>query len=215
MFYDRTKVRRVYKFLDAKFGMKTLREKRLKISTLDDLNDPFELLPFGMADKTNRAALNQARKIWGTEHGILCFSASWCDPVVWAHYSDKHRGLCLGFEIPEEVGTEVHYISERLSLPEKLALDDATAWVFTKYENWSYEKEIRCCARLDEAFDGLYFMAFGETLKLVEVIVGARCDLTEQMISEALRPFCNVPIIKARAGFSRFEIVEDRRGFPQ
>lgn len=215
MFYDRTKVRRVYKFLDAKFGMKTLSEKRLKISTLDDLNDPFELLPFGMADKTNRIALNQARKIWGTEHGILCFSASWHDPVVWAHYSDKHRGLCLGFEIPEEVGTEVRYISERLLLPQKLAPDDATAWVFTKYENWSYEQEIRCCARLDEPSDGLYFMAFGETLKLVEVIVGARCDLTEQMVSEVLRPFWNVPIIKARAGFSRFEIVEDRRGFPQ
>lgn len=139
---------------------------------------------------------------------------SWHDPVVWAHYSDKHRGLCLGFEIPEEVGTEVHYISGRLSLPQKLALDDATAWVFTKYENWSYEQEIRCCARLDEASDGLYFLAFGETLKLVEVIVGARCDLTEQMISEALRPFCNVPIIKAGPSYKRFEIVEDRRGFP-
>jgi len=37
---------RVYKFMTAEFGMKSLREKRLKISLLDDLNDPFDLLPY-------------------------------------------------------------------------------------------------------------------------------------------------------------------------
>jgi hypothetical protein len=53
---------RVYKFLDAHFGLKTLTEKRLKISTIEDLNDPFELLPFGMTNKIKRDALNRARK---------------------------------------------------------------------------------------------------------------------------------------------------------
>jgi hypothetical protein len=97
---------RVYKFLDAKFGIKSLAEKRLKISTVEDLNDPFELLPFGMVDKTKRMALNLARTTWGTTHGMLCFSADWRDPVIWAHYSDKHHGLCLGFEIPDAMGNE-------------------------------------------------------------------------------------------------------------
>jgi hypothetical protein len=63
---------RVYKFLDAKFGMKSLAEKRLKISTVDDLNDPFELLPFGMADKTIRMALKNARTTWAATYGMLC-----------------------------------------------------------------------------------------------------------------------------------------------
>jgi len=66
---------RVYKFLDAKFGLKSLAEKRLKISTVEDLNDPFELLPFGMVDKTNWMALNNARTIWAATHGMLCFSS--------------------------------------------------------------------------------------------------------------------------------------------
>jgi len=73
---------RVYKFLDAKFGMKSLAEKRLKISTVEDLNDPFELLPFGMADKTTRMALNNARTTWAATHGMLCFSSDWRDPVI-------------------------------------------------------------------------------------------------------------------------------------
>jgi len=42
---------RVYKFLDPRFGMKTLAEKRLKISTLEDLNDPFDRAPSGIWDK--------------------------------------------------------------------------------------------------------------------------------------------------------------------
>jgi hypothetical protein len=203
---------RVYKFLDERFGLKTLKEKRLKISTLDDLNDPFELLPFAVADRSHRKALNDARKEWSHTRGILCFSADWRDPVVWAHYSDKHRGLCLGFDIPEEMGTAVRYVSERLSLLERLTPEDATAWVFTKYDKWAYEKEIRCCVTLDESVDGFYFLGFGESLKLVEVISGARCKLSSETILEAVRPFSGVPLIKARPGFRRFEIVEDRRG---
>lgn len=119
---------RVYKFLDAHFGIKSLSEKRLKVSTLDDLNDPFELLPFEMTDKTNRMALNLARQTWGTDRGMLCFSSDWCDPVIWAHYSDKHRGLCLGFEIPDKYATRVNYVIDRLQFPEHLEIAHATGF---------------------------------------------------------------------------------------
>lgn len=205
---------RVYKFLDAQFGMKSLREKRLKISTLGDLNDPFELLPFGMTDKTNRMALNMARQTWATDHGMLCFSSDWRDPVIWAHYSDKHRGLCLGFGIPDEYATKVNYVPDRLQFPHRPELAHATAWVFTKFANWAYEKEIRICTTLTDKSEGLYFKEFGEGLKLVEVIAGARCNLTRNEILEAVRPLNNIKLIKARPGFHRYEIVEDQRGFP-
>jgi hypothetical protein len=204
---------RVYKFLDAQFGMKSLREKRLKISTIDDLNDLFELLPFGMADKTVRMALNMARKTWGTTHGMMCFSARWRDPVIWAHYSDKHRGLCLGFDIPDDRATTVKYVSDRLLLPDKLELSHATSWTCTKYTNWSYEQEVRCYTTLQDKSDGLYFMEFGQLLSLAEVIAGARCKLTENEIRDALQPLKDIKLLKARSGFQRFEVVEDQRGF--
>ena len=75
---------RAYKFLDEKFGIKSLQEKRLKISVLDDLNDPFELLPYEMTDKNKRSALNATRKQMASNRGLLCFSATWKDPVLWA-----------------------------------------------------------------------------------------------------------------------------------
>jgi len=76
-----------------------------------------------------------------------------------------------------------------------------------------YEKEIRCCARLEEASEGLFFMEFGEALKLVQVIAGARCKIVKNEILKALLPLNNVELTKARPGFNRFEIVEDQRGF--
>jgi hypothetical protein len=45
---------KVYKFLDAHYGLKSLSEKRLKISTLKDLNDPFELLPYELSNPMHR-----------------------------------------------------------------------------------------------------------------------------------------------------------------
>jgi len=130
---------RAYKFLDEHFGLKSLREKRLKISTLPDLNDPFELLPYEMSDRNRRSALRETRDQLARNRGILCFSADWTDPVIWAHCSDKHRGLCLGFDIPDEKCSRVSYVVNRLPFPAKPALADGERLHSTKYINWKYE----------------------------------------------------------------------------
>ncbi len=65
---------RVYKSLDTNFGLKTLREKRVKISTLEDLNDPFELLAYEMTLRKKRKEWRNARKVWGSQHGVMCLS---------------------------------------------------------------------------------------------------------------------------------------------
>jgi hypothetical protein len=115
---------RAYKFLDAHFGLKSLYEKRLKQSRIHELNDPFELTPYVLTDPNLRQAFLTTRDDISNNRGVLCFSAAWRDPVIWAHYSDKHRGLCLGFEIPEIKGDpgndesmHVSYISEPLQFP--------------------------------------------------------------------------------------------------
>ncbi|HXM22427.1 MAG TPA: DUF2971 domain-containing protein [Terriglobales bacterium] len=207
---------RAYKFLDSNFGLKSLREKRLKISTLHDLNDPFELLPYELSDRNLRRALRATRDELATRRGILCFSADWKDPVIWAHYSDKHRGLCLGFEIPDEQCRRVKYVPKRLPFPAGPVLGDAETLLFTKFINWKYEQEIRVWAALNSKEDGLYFSYFGEAFRLVKVIAGARCTLLENEIAQALSPLAeNVVVIQARAGFKEFEIVKDKRGFPK
>jgi len=123
---------RLYKFLTAEFGMKSLREKRLKISIFDDLNDPFELLPYEMK-RGFRLNLISVIMDFASTQGMVCFSSNWKDPVIWAHYSDKHKGLCLGFEVPERLGRKVRYVKRRLSIPALRVLSNEL--FFTKFVN--------------------------------------------------------------------------------
>jgi hypothetical protein len=206
----------VYKFLTAEFGLKSLREKRLKLSTVDDLNDPFELLPYDMTDRRIRGIVREAAKVWGAKYGMLCMSADWRDPVIWAHYADKHKGLCLGLEVAEKKVRHVRYVDRRLPFPkspEDIETEEAFDWFLTKFKSWAYEKEIRSWIELVDTFDGgLHFKRFDASLRLVKVIAGARCGTSLQELESAVRPLTDVEFIKARAGFGEFEIVVDERG---
>lgn len=207
---------KVYKFLDSKFGLKSIIERRLKISRFDDLNDPFELIPYNLKNRNQRRALKAMRNQLGQNRGMLCFSATWHDPVLWAHYSEKHYGLCIEFEILEqsEQFHKVEYASKRLPFPKSPDQADSRFILFTKYDSWKYEREIRVFVALNDSEDGLYFKEFDESLKPMRVIAGARCKLSKNEIVQALGELARqVKIIKARPGFTKFEIVQDKRGF--
>jgi hypothetical protein len=214
---------RAYKFLDAHFGLKSLYERRLKQSRIHDLNDPFELTPYDLTDPAFRYAFHQTRDDISKDRGILCFSADWRNPVIWAHYSDKHRGLCLGFEIPEIKGdpendesAHVKYIRKPLKFPANFQdLPDSERFelvrkiLFTKFDHWKYEKEIRVWAPLQNEEDGMYFLEFDEKLQLTEVIIGQKCTLLRPAIERALGPLsAQVKISNARAARDKFAIVK-------
>jgi|SRR5580704_11994810 hypothetical protein len=207
---------RVYKFLDSHFGLVNLQQKRLKISTVEDLNDPFELLPYNIQDPSKRKALKDARERWSAAYGLVCFSGGWTDPILWAHYGDKHKGLCLGFEVAPNTVTEVRYVDDRLTLPDVIEDAHGTEWMTTKFSHWAYEREFRSWRTLKNVpkFDGLYFQNFGASLRLVQVIAGARCAITRNQSLDAIGPSAHeVELTKGRAGFGKFEIVVDQRGF--
>jgi hypothetical protein len=219
---------RAYKFLDAHFGLKSLYERRLKQSRIHELNDPFELTPYDLTDLTLRKTFHQTRDDMDKDKGVVCFSQDWINPVIWAHYTDKHTGLCLGFEIPDKQGDpandeidHVEYIAERLQAPDFSNLSDSEhiafsrKVIFTKFEYWKYEQEIRFWATLQnkDKEDDLYFLEFGEKLRLTEVIIGQNCKLPRTAIARALGPLTGeVKISRARAAHDRFAMVEDEQG---
>jgi hypothetical protein len=209
-------IMRAYKFLNEKYGIKSLEERRLRRTRIEELNDPFELRPYDLTDPTLRWAFLDTRKRLAQEFGLLCFSADWCDPVIWAHYSDKHRGICLGFEIPPEAERaqtkRIDYISAPLPFPKDFRrLDDQQRLpmmekvIFTKYDNWKYEHEIRTCTDLEEEF-----FDFCDVLQLVEVIIGARSTVSAKDIASVLGATPNlISVKKARPAHDNFGMVED------
>ena len=89
---------RLYHFLPQKWSLRAIRDQRLKGSTLDDTNDVFELLPY------ESQGLHQAYSKWRTarEWVMLCLSETYKNPLMWGHYADKGRGMCLGFDVIDD-----------------------------------------------------------------------------------------------------------------
>ena len=209
----------VYHLLPEKFALGNLRLRRLKVARLDDMNDPFELLGATLQKKEHRDALRGFKSEMDRFWGALCFSRSWSHPMIWSHYADKHRGICLGFDVPEDKAIPISYKAKRLEFDferqlskdtrdEKLGLKLMT----TKFDGWKYEDEVRLLLSMENettAESGLHFFNFGQELNLREVIVGARSTLAKQIVREALSPEDrNARLIKARLAFNTFTVTE-------
>lgn len=121
-------MKRLYHFTAAKYAFEDMRKRRLKIAQLDDLNDPFEFQSVNLCDPIHWQAFYGIEKAGSIGYlaeisrrfGVLCFSENKADLLQWAHYADRHKGLCLGFDVTSEgkFGS-VKYVSERFSFPKK------------------------------------------------------------------------------------------------
>jgi hypothetical protein len=186
---------RVYHFINKEYGMEDLRWRRLKIATLNELNDPFEFYGVDLSDEIIRSGFKKMKDELSRTRGLLCFSRDWHNPVQWSHYADKHKGLCLGFEVPSEHFGSVNYSRNRFSVnPElllnyrQLDLETQIKLLFTKYVHWKYEDEMRAFVALEETDPdkNMYFKRFSSELNLVQVIVGAESTVTRDEISNVL-----------------------------
>jgi len=212
---------RVYHFLNENYGLEDIALRRIKVSRINDLNDPFELSAAVWQDQNFRTANQQMLDELNEITGLLCFSRDWHNPVQWSHYAHRHTGLCLGFDVPGHWVREVQYRSKRIqpNLLEMIFLQEKheefmAALLTTKFAHWRYEQEIRAFVRLDHQSqeNGLYFFDFSENLLLKEVIVGVRSSVSRKRLSEALGNIAaQVKCRKARLAFNSFRVVEQRK----
>ena len=204
---------RVYKFYPLESALRNLREKRLKVSMISELNDPFEFLGYRFSNRRVRTAWENMRSFVWNDKGLICFSESWSNPVLWSHYADKHQGLALGFDIKKQHLHKIKYIGDR-------PLFDIDNWtegekhkaielsLGQKFLHWSYEQEQRIFVPLSECSheDGLWFKPFDGELRLAEVVIGAKSETTSPVIRKAASN-ASLPTITARLAFQSFNVV--------
>jgi hypothetical protein len=214
---------RLYHLLPAEYGLSNIEYRRLKIAQLSDLNDPFELVAADYSDPLHRKIWNGWRQAQEKKWGMLCFSKTWHNPVLWSHYADKHRGMALGFDVDDSLLMPVRYTNNRTKLDVirlrnegRLTAEHMNRLMRTKFVDWEYEREVRTYASLQERDPetGLFFVHFNESLRLREVIAGPLCTLTKSDIASKIHEeHHSVKLVKARLAFKTFRVVTQNRGF--
>ncbi len=80
--------------------------------------------------------------------GVLCLSEVYDSILMWSHYADCHRGVCLIYETNYEFfahAQPVRYQKDRPKVNPVVQSNDEMLdnAIFTKSSDWSYEKEWR------------------------------------------------------------------------
>ena len=107
---------RLYYFTSAKHGLAAIRNQAYKLSTYDNLNDPFELFATDLADKKIRAAFRLFKEHCAKEMALLCCSKSWSSTLLWSHYGDRHKGVALELDVADQCITHVRYRKSRIPI---------------------------------------------------------------------------------------------------
>lgn len=205
----------LYHFIGEKYGLEAIEKQRLKASSLNNLNDPFELFAIDLSSSREfRDALNAYKSYLGHKHCLLCFSKAWRSPVLWSHYADRHKGMALVFEVEDAQVAHVKYRKQRIKINEaRLENEDTTKHLLTtKYIEWSHEQEARVFTPLEDVVHdgGLLFVPFNGTLALKSVILGALATTEDSKIKEKLPPGVTINVIRSRMAFKSFDIVRNK-----
>lgn len=217
----------VYHFISSEFALKALRDRRLKIARINELNDPFQFCAADFSDSKNKAKLEAFKNHVNERYGVICFSEACQDPVLWSHYADSHRGVALVFDIPDDKAIRVNYQPERFNWDVDAAIQrggfdesDLNQLISTKFSSWRYENEIRMTCGLNDHFcqidskgkkvyfESLSLESFGvDALKLIGLIRGVRCDLKPADIASELLAVNTLPVQDTRLDVASFQIV--------
>ncbi|MBT3169075.1 MAG: DUF2971 domain-containing protein [Candidatus Cloacimonetes bacterium] len=159
------------------------------------------------------------RKHIGDNYLISCFSKSKKNILMWGHYADKHKGICLGFDSLEFFSEnqfieksvlnlfKVKYISEYFPLNffnDKKFSKEYQNIFKNKYVDWEYEEEIRALTEADKEISNL--MKFSKK-SLREINFGCKVSNRDKESIIKIVQNCNYPnvtFIKAKRCKNRF-----------
>lgn len=126
----------LYYFTCARCALDNISKRYIKISKRDDLNDPFEQRLATEAGSQYKDVVDEISNDLSKKFGIVCFThAQPNHPLMWAHYADKHAGICLGFEHLEDPDSvaRVDYGYDRPIVPENMLQALQMGWASEDY----------------------------------------------------------------------------------
>lgn len=188
----------LYRFMKAQHALETLESMKLRVGRLADFNDPFDCaLHFRGADVREQTTADSIAQVLFKQRseslGALCFCRTWQNSLLWSHYADSHRGICLVFERAKgEDLQRVQYSKKRVAIPigdlKDMAKNSTIVAALTKSYTvkspaWRYEQETRILVELStcDIGQGSYFLALPKEM-IRGCILGLRCNTSPEYI---------------------------------
>jgi hypothetical protein len=193
---------RVYKYVTSDRA-DILEFGRIRFTQAAALNDPFEIYPCferfeqQLKERAQRIAASvrdnhtpiqntvgdmAINKLVKKNYPLLSLTKNRNNLLMWAHYTDCHRGFVIGFDdthpffnqpMPRSMTSlyKVRYADERFVVP---SLEECVDEVFyriltTKSIHWSYEEELRMFAKPEAAVDRKRRDARGQRILLYDL----------------------------------------------
>jgi hypothetical protein len=154
---------------DTKFELKyakrghQLSEGELRLADNRFFSQEFIVSAAQEADSASKRAMDWERS---QKFRICCFSEHWDSLLMWAHYADSHKGICLQFRYDDKKRPpgcwfeRVRYSTHYPKIDESKAIEFEETLLLTKSAEWMYESEWRFISLANESpcdcgFDGL------------------------------------------------------------
>lgn len=198
----------LYKYVSLDYVADILDNHRLYLSDGTNFNDPFEITV--TSKKTHKT-----RHVEGLH--ILSLTNSYRNKLIWSHYTDSHKGVCLTVKVPNHLVYPICYstkriyddsdvdkiISSSVKITKKSLDKDFSAFskskkiAYIKDKKWLYEKEYRIVFDKDDEVgliyeDGKWFMS----VKISNVYLGANFDKNNVKTQEKIMEACKRNKIK-------------------
>jgi hypothetical protein len=117
-----------------------MKAKEARAQALEWRQQPLEL----------RKLLNEAARKAFSRHGVACYAHNPDNLLMWSHYANSHKGLCLKFDVLEDLSQfsplfKVEY-KEEYPVLNHVKSDSGgvvTKLLTTKGIQWEYEQEWR------------------------------------------------------------------------
>ncbi|NTE83765.1 DUF2971 domain-containing protein [Agrobacterium tumefaciens] len=186
----------LYYYTPLLYGLMAISHRRLKISQFANLNDPADHVGLFVIRSEENEHLKLQRDIFNEQGGIICMSADWQNTMMWGHYADNHRGVCLVFDCDEDLWNKVDYRKDRRPSLREFGLERLSEMkeehyrklALMKSAEWSYEKEYRRFEPFDhyDFVNDIHFCPFDEYMQLKGILFGMRCGITLKQIRHVL-----------------------------
>ena len=198
----------LYKYVSLDRVPEILDNHRLYLSDGKNFNDPFEIT---VTDKKN----HKIRHIEGLH--ILSLTNSFRNKLIWSHYTDSHKGVCLTVKVPNNLVYPICYSTKRIyedsdidniissstRITKKSVEKDFSPLSkdkkkpYIKDKKWIYEKEYRVVFdKTDEEgliyHDGKWFMS----VRIKNIYLGANFNKNETEIKKKIIEACKRNKIK-------------------